>query len=243
LLAFIFGVLSCSSAPRKAAISVEEQVREDVSLGGNLAKKVDRDLKILPGNEFQHWIEQLATKLGASDERLKITPFSVVIYRPKPHQEKLGFSIPAGRIYIPEKVLRGFHHENELAAFLAIELGHLSQRHFVRAVGQSETDEVVFWGPEGVLQYPIEVWESALEVGIQLLYRAGFDLRGVRKALEYLSSLDEDRGPARKLLWERRKSLAKERIVEYAPLRNPIISSPEYLRINRKFERLHESFR
>ena len=99
------------------------------------------------------WLRQLRSQVSSLDDPLVLTYFEDLIYRLVPHSELRemdlefivvdspelnAFAVPGGIIGINDGIFLYANDTDELAAVLAHELAHLSQRHFSRQIENAE---------------------------------------------------------------------------------------------------------
>lgn len=122
-------------------------------LSGVVSKQQEHDLG-------RQWLRELRSGVRTLDDMDAITWLQDIVYRLFPHAQLYGtqlqfvilddaalnaFAVPGGIIGINLGLLLYAQDEDELAAVLAHELAHLSQRHFVRQIQQAQQDVPLAW--------------------------------------------------------------------------------------------------
>ncbi len=92
----------------------------------------DRDPQIY--DYLQHLLQDLAAQSALDDKRLNL----VVVANPTIN----AFAVPGGVVGVHSGLFLNAENEQELAAVLAHELAHLSQRHFVRSLEKSRQNSI-----------------------------------------------------------------------------------------------------
>ncbi|MDL2355738.1 MAG: M48 family metalloprotease [Pseudomonadota bacterium] len=117
-----------------------------------------------------------------------------------------AFALPGGFIAVHSALLLAAQNESELASVMAHEIGHVTQRHIARGIGQQKQDALmplaamilaalaskagpdaaigVFMGGQGLaiqrqLNFSREAEREADRVGFQIMGAAGFDASGM----------------------------------------------------------------
>jgi predicted Zn-dependent protease len=154
-------------------------------------------------------------------------------------------------------LLRGIKFENEIAAEIAIQFSHLVEKHalerFLRLqerkleelMGSSfrgpllwETSaQVDYFGLDGVFAFSEQAEISAAKMAIGLLYHAGFDSRGLVSLFQRFQNNSKhspyELSTINKIIETTRREIALQ-----APLRNPIVRSPAFVKIQKRMREL-----
>lgn len=226
------GLTSCSSARVENEGMREDSARQERLLGEFLAPQLERNLE-------WSWDAQVEAFLDGVLQRLLQDERSLAGARVKVIRERGGewrnFSLPVDRLFLSGGLLSRLEHENEVAAVVAFELGLLQRRAVSRKIESGQWRE-----EKGILklfEHSDADLASACETAVRLLYRAGYDVRGLGSVWGLLarSPRQSPFGPMtlQKLIEQTRKAVA-----EQAPLRNPVVSSEAFLKIKERIGRL-----
>ena len=184
---------------------------EERRLGEAFMREVRARLPLVDDPGIEEYVYSLGHRLAtASDARNQPFHFFVVA-----HDDINAFAGPDGYIGINAGLITSTESEGELAAVLAHEMAHVTQRHIARRFQQQERTALpVFAGilaavvlgsqsPElgqataaaalgssvqTALNFSREAEQEADRVGMQVLVRAGFDARAMPAFLEKLQS-------------------------------------------------------
>ncbi len=236
LLAF----LSACSHPLPALITLNEQLKQDQSLGIEMTSQLDREVRFKNDPVVQKFLLEVGEKLVKRIDVLKSMPFQVQMIDEQKHQWR-NFGLPGTKIYLSVGLLKQVEFENEIAAAIAFELAHITNRHAVeRLTNLSNTRPgpiVDYTGPRGVMAFPEKLLLKSIENAVEILYAAGYDPRGLLSVWErYLVQPRQshyDRSTLNHLIEATRSTLAL-----YAPLRNPIVKSPSFFSVYKRLKRL-----
>jgi hypothetical protein len=206
-------------------LAKRESHREDAT-GETFSARVDpvfeKELKLIEEKEVSAYLDRLAAKLRSkpTEARLHAPASSLGLWA------NYGASLSKGRarIYLSTHFLKATRFENEVAAAIGIELGFIA-----RGIPHV---------PERMMT--AENWQTACEEAVGMLYAAGIDPRGVSSLLALIEK-SRERSQLASLTpdeLEDLKESVRAAIARQAPLRNPIVRSPEYAAIRKKMERL-----
>lgn len=226
------GTLSFSSAQELARLmEVSERFHSSVKL--RQVPAVDRFLKKLGFKLFN------SDRVGPVQESVNVSLIDKV------QGKWRNFAVPQNRFYISYGLLKQFEYESELAAAIALQIGHLRLRHLAKRIEfEVRKPEDVrdllppgavpdLFGPRGVFYFSDEMEKASIAQAVGILYRCGYDPRGIVLIFEkYLANLPESPfGPSTlsHLIDEARKQVA-----HLAPLRNPTLRSDEFLVMMKK---------
>jgi predicted Zn-dependent protease len=249
LLSLVWG---CSTPPLPAPIRLEERIRQDNAVGQKLAGEIEPRLRLKNDVEVSVYLRRLAVRIAERSDELKDSPLGV-LFVSAPGQWR-NFAIPGNRIYLSVELMRQLEFENEAAAAIAMELGHLISRDLVirleRLSDTSRADSSLrgeaisgddgvpqFFGPGGALNFSADENIRATETGINIMYQAGIDPRGmVRLLSRYMDHIQYS--PYDKQMLEKLLETSRQSIASFAPLRNPIVSSDSYEEIKKRIMKL-----
>ncbi len=186
-------------------------IEKEMALGRQLAQEVERHSKLVTDKLITEYVNRIGQNLARhSDTKIPLTV--KVIEGDDPN----AVTLPGGFIYVQTGLLRTAGTEAELAAALAHEIAHVAARHGTRQVTQSQVTQLVTiplifmggWGglcargadsilvPLGLLGAQRGNESEADLLGLQYLYKTGYDPLGMVDIFEKIFSFD-DRKPGR----------------------------------------------
>ena len=162
----------------------------EIALGKQLAIEVQRQARLLDDPIVNEYINRLTQNLARNSDvkfpvTVKIIDDDVIN----------AFTLPGGFLFVNAGLIRLSESESELASALSHELGHVAARHYTREVSRTNlmngaTLPLVFLGgipgmavrqvasigiPLGVFKYSRDFETEADLLGIQYLYKTGYD--------------------------------------------------------------------
>jgi predicted Zn-dependent protease len=105
-------------------ISTEREVR----MGRNIAEAVERKFKLAENQEIQSRIQSIGERIANVSNRQDVTYH----FRVLDDEEVNAFALPGGYVYIFIGLLERLKTDDEIAAVLAHEVGHIAARHSVK---------------------------------------------------------------------------------------------------------------
>lgn len=231
---------SCTVPEEKPALTLEERIRADNQQGEGLSQRFEEKIQIKNETEVTVFLRKIAVKLSQSQLELKAAPVGVFLIS-NPNQRWANYSLPGNRIYISLELLKEIEFENEAAAAIAIELSHIykrwvlekvARRNPVGANGPIVAEKPKFFGSRGLFEYTDAEWEESLSEAVKLMYRAGYDPRGM---VTFLKKYEKKMDP-KKL--SRLLETVRSTVVSLAPLRNPVVRTEAFMNLRQRIERL-----
>ena len=181
-------------------------IEKEMALGKALSEQVEKHSKLVSDKLISEYVNRLGQNLARhSDTKIPLTV--KVIEGDDPN----AVTLPGGFIYVHTGLLRTAETEAELAAAMAHEIAHVAARHGTRQATQSEVTQVatiplIFlggWGglcargagsilaPLGLLSAQRGFEAEADLLGLQYLYKTGYDPLGMVDIFEKIFSFEE----------------------------------------------------
>ena len=250
-----FGILllgaGCITAPPKKPTQVE-QARAENAVGAELAAQFDTRVKFKSDPIVDQYLNGVARMLAGegADTRLADTKVQVI-------QDRSGlwrtYSLPGQKVYLSLGLLQRLKFDNEVAAVIALEFGNLMQSHALTRLRQqvsgparpnptplaplSVPENVDFFSPQGLFSFDIDDVKNSIKSGIDILYKGGFDIRGMLQVWTILGENSTHSPFADKVLDEL-SDFTRTIISRYAPLRNPIVRTENFQAVHKRIMKL-----
>ncbi|MBP7089088.1 MAG: M48 family metalloprotease [Candidatus Omnitrophica bacterium] len=137
ILFFILSLYGCVSTEYSASTHKQDffiySTEREVTLGRNLAKKINEEYKISTNPYDIERIDKIADKILAVIERKELNYyFYIILEDEKGKEETNAFSIPGGHVYIFKGLLNLLDKDDDLAFVIAHEVGHIVSRHHIK---------------------------------------------------------------------------------------------------------------
>ena len=166
--------------------------QEEVSLGKDMDKQVKSEMPLLNNPQMQRRLNSIGNKISAVSDRQDLKyNFSVL-----DNKEFNAFAIPGGNVYVNSGLIQAAN-DNELAAVVGHEVGHIAARHSVKrlqavlgyqliaaiALGVSGQEQILQAVDVAfnvvVLGYSRKDEYLADKLGVKYTNAAGFDPQGM----------------------------------------------------------------
>jgi predicted Zn-dependent protease len=184
-------------------------LEKEIALGKQLAQEIERQAKIVDDPIVAEYVNRVGQNLVRnSDVKVPVT-IKVI-----DAEEINAFALPGGFFFVNTGLILRAENESELAGVMAHELAHIAARHGTRqatkgTIANLATIPLIFmggWGgfgarqaagvlvPVGFLRFSRGMESEADLLGLQYMYKAGYDPTGFVDFFEKLLS-DEKRKP------------------------------------------------
>jgi predicted Zn-dependent protease len=185
----LFLLTSCASNPTGGIDFVTMSESREVELGTELNQQILQESPVYQDQQLQEYVNEIGQKLAAVSHRPDIDYTFTIIDSPDIN----AFALPGGFIFINRGLMLYLNTEDQLAAVLGHEIGHVTARHSVRQQAASQTNNVL----AGVLVFATGVsslGETSSLLGGALLSGYGRDMELESDGLgaEYLANAGYD---------------------------------------------------
>jgi len=140
LLINLLFLLSCAVNPvtgNQDFVLISEN--QEINMGKGYAREVLKQEKIYKNNLLQNYVQDLGEELAKNSHRPNLIYRFTVLDNPGVN----AFALPGGHIFIYRGLLAHFNKEEELAAVLAHEIGHVTARHSVKQYSQNQAAQIL----------------------------------------------------------------------------------------------------
>ena len=127
--------LSATKQDELILVSTEQEVR----MGKSIAKSAEKRFKLASDELLQKKVDEIGQRIVKTCDRKDITyHFKVLAGESlKPEQKINAFALPGGYIYVFEDLVHMFNTDNQIAAVLAHEIGHIAAKHNIKRLQAS----------------------------------------------------------------------------------------------------------
>jgi hypothetical protein len=246
IVALVFGLVlgSCASPPASKTLSLKEQIEVDTVRASALTGEFMDRVSFRQWGKAEVYCLQIADSLTKEIQGFPIQSLKVRIHIAEPPAGKGSYAFPGALISLPDSWLRRVDYENELAAALAYQMAHLVRRSLAIHVEEQALRPVpvppLLFGLESVFEFHREERASAIRLAVRMLYRAGYDTRGMASIFQRSPELfgNPDSGTFKKEVEFNIKE-AQRASSELLPAIKPVVRSPEFIRFKKELERVN----
>ena len=134
-LPILIFLISCSVNPvtgKQNFVTISEN--QEIAMGKKYHAQVLQQYPIYPDEDLQLYVQKIGDSLSSKSHRPNLFYRFTVLDSPDVN----AFALPGGYIYINRGLMAYLSSEEELAAVLGHEIGHVTARHSVRQQSQSQ---------------------------------------------------------------------------------------------------------
>jgi septum formation protein len=217
-------------------------------LGASVAREMEKELKILDDVAMNERVETITRKVAAVCDRKELVYASKVVEEKKIDDKPLvnAYALPGGYVYVFRGLLEYIKEDDQLAAVIAHEIGHVTARHSIKRLQMSYGSLVAVLAAmtyNGSLagginaavesmffQYSQADELQADELGIKYMTAAGYDPKGMVRMLEALQEHDR-KEPIRPKMFGRTHPYVHQRIAAAGRLIRNDLDFRDYVRM------------
>lgn len=177
LLGVLLSCVTTGPGGKKSLIFLSSA--QEVSLGAQMARQVERSEKIFDDPEWQNYLNEVGQRIVKVSDRRDIEFHFTVIES----DEVNAFAAPGGFIYFYTGLLAEMDNEAEMAAVMAHEISHVVGRHSVKRI-QKAMGVALAWELAMGEKESSPALEAAVGMGMGLLF-AGYSRKAEREADQF----------------------------------------------------------
>jgi predicted Zn-dependent protease len=179
---------------------------KEIALGKGLAQDVERQAKIIDEPVVAEYVNRLGQNLVRNSDAK--VPFTIKVIDT---EDVNAFALPGGFFFVNSGLILKADTEAELAGVMSHEIAHVAARHGTRQASRGEvaqlaTIPLIFMGgwagfgarqgvsllmPIGFLQFSRSFESEADMLGLQYMYKAGYDPEAFVDFFEKIESLEK----------------------------------------------------
>lgn len=181
-------------------------LEKEIALGRQLAEEVERNAKIVDDPVISEYVNRIGQNIvNNSDAKV---PFTIKVID---SEEVNAFALPGGFFFVNTGLIELAEDEAELAGVMAHEIAHVAARHGTRSATRAQlvqfaTIPLLFVGgwagygiqqaanfaiPMTMLKFSREFEEDADFLGVQYMYKAGYDPASMVQFFERLKAKEK----------------------------------------------------
>src|ERR1700677_1192893 len=181
-------------------------LEKEIALGKQLASEVERQAKIINDPVIAEYINRVGQNLVRNSDAK--VPFTIKVID---SEEVNAFALPGGFFFVNSGLVMKADNEAELAGVMAHEIGHVAARHGTRQATRGEIAQLgmiplIFMGgwtgygiyqaasvlvPIGFLQFSQRMESEADLLGLEYMYKAGYDPTAFVDFFEKIETLEK----------------------------------------------------
>ena len=234
---------------------------KEIALGKQMAQEVERQAKIVDDPIVAEYVNRVGQNLVRNSDAK--VPFTIKVLD---SEEVNAFALPGGFFFVNSGLILKAETEAELAGVMSHEIAHVAARHGTRQatrgdIAQIATIPLIFMGgwtgyairqgvslaiPLGFLQFSRAFEKDADYLGLQYMYKAGYDPTAFVDFFEKIESLEKKKpGSISKVfsthpMTDDRIRLSQEEIQNIlAPKPEYVVNTSEFNDVRGRLNMLH----
>ena len=181
-------------------------LEKEIALGKQLAQEVERQAKIVDDPVIAEYVSRVGQNLVRNSDAK--VPFTIKVLD---SEEVNAFALPGGFFFVNSGLVLKADSESELAGVMAHEIAHVAARHGTRQATRGQliniaTIPLIFMGgwtgyaiyqgasiaiPMGFLSFSRAMEREADYLGLQYMYKAGYDPTSFVDFFEKIQTLEK----------------------------------------------------
>lgn len=181
-------------------------IEKEIALGKQLAQEVERQAKLVNDPVISEYVNRVGQNLVRNSDAK--VPFTIKVID---SEEVNAFALPGGFFFVNSGLILKADNEAELAGVMAHEIGHVAARHGTRQATRGEIAQLgmiplIFMGgwtgygiyqaahvlvPIGFLQFSQRMESEADLLGLEYMYKAGYDPEAFVDFFEKIETLEK----------------------------------------------------
>ena len=231
-------------------------LEKEIKLGKQLAQEVERHSKIVTDPVISEYVNRIGQNLVRSSDAK--VPFHIKVID---NDEVNAFALPGGYLFINTGIIRLAQDEAELAGVMAHEIAHVAARHGTRQATRGQVVNLasiplIFLGgwtgygirqaaglavPVTFLKFSRNFERDADFLGVQYLYKAGYDPLGMVQFFERIKAQKKKKEKGGIAAAFRSHPLTKDRIKRVQKTIDELLAEkPEYAITSSEFVEVRE---
>jgi len=181
-------------------------IEKEIAIGKQYAQEVERASKVVDDPVISEYVNRVGQNLVRNSDAK--VPFTIKVLD---SEEVNAFALPGGFFFVNTGLILKAENEAELAGVMAHEIAHVAARHGTRqatrgTIAQLATIPLIFWGgwaaygvrqatsillPLGFLQFSRAFESEADMLGLEYMYKTGYDPTAFVDFFEKLQTLEK----------------------------------------------------
>jgi predicted Zn-dependent protease len=181
-------------------------IEKEIALGKQMAQEVERQAKIVDDPIIAEYVNRVGQNLVRNSDAK--VPFTIKVID---SEEINAFALPGGFFFVNSGILLNADNEAEMAGVMAHEIAHVAARHGTKQASRGELAQIMTiplyvmggWTgyairqgmsiaiPMGFLQFTKGFEKEADYLGLQYMYKAGYDPTAFVDFFEKIQTLEK----------------------------------------------------
>lgn len=228
---------ACAVTPPPKPLSPREQIVVDTERARGLVADFKKRAQFVNAPRLDRFLTRMGMRLAAASKEFPLDQVEVRIHVDAEPGLARAFSFPGTFVSLPLGFVKRVAFENELAAMVAYELGSVMNRHLAARVEAGR--EVVLFGQNSVFFLRQPERAQSIRSGTDLLYFAGYDVRGMASLLRDHAAFFGKPGSdlaEKEVEFDLRE--AQRARSDLLPSTKPVVRSSEFIQFKKELDRI-----
>ena len=219
-------------------------LEKEIALGKQLAQEVERQAKIVDDPIIAEYVNRVGQNLVRNSDAK--VPFTIKVVD---SEEINAFALPGGFFFVNTGILLNADNEAEMAGVMAHEIAHVAARHGTRQASRGELMQIMtipLWMmggwtgyairqgmslaiPLGFLQFSQGFEKEADYLGLQYMYKAGYDPTAFVDFFEKIQTLEKKKPGTMSKVFSSHPPTATRIKVAQDEIQKILVAKPEYV--------------
>lgn len=229
-------------------------LEKEIALGKQLAQEVERQAKVIDDPVIAEYTNRIGQNLVRNSDAK--VPFTIKVLD---SEEVNAFALPGGFFFVNSGLILKAESEAELAGVMAHEIAHVAARHGTRQATKGEIINIasiplIFMGgwagyairqgaslaiPLGFLKFTQTMESEADYLGLQYLYKSGYDPTAFVDFFEKIESLEKKKpGTLAKIFSSHPPTDSRIKSAQIE-IQKILVAKPEYVVNTSEFNDVH----
>jgi predicted Zn-dependent protease len=230
-------------------------IEKEIALGKQMAQEVERQARLVDDPLVSEYVNRLGQNLvNNSDAKV---PFTVKVID---SDEINAFALPGGFMFVNTGLILKAANEAELAGVLAHEIAHVAARHGTKQATRGQLANIasiplIFMGgwagyairqaaglaiPVGFLKFSRGMEQQADHLGLEYMYKAGYDPVAFLDFFERIESLEKKRPGRLASVFASHPPTGNRIKKAQEEIQKELESRPEYVLDTSEFHEVHD---
>jgi hypothetical protein len=226
-------------------------IEKEIAMGKQLAQEVERQAKIVDDPIIAEYVNRVGQNLVRNSDAK--VPFTIKVID---SEEINAFALPGGFFFVNTGILLNADNESEMAGVMAHEIAHVAARHGTKQASRGtllQIGTIPLWMlggwtgyairqgmgiaiPMGYLQFTQGFEKEADFLGLQYMYKAGYDPTSFVDFFEKIQSLEKKKPGSLSKVFSSHPPTDERIKAAQSEIQKILVAKPEYVLDTSEFQ-------